>query len=508
MSRSTELLVTIVLGASAALCGAATDEALPGRRPWPKDGWPTSTPEEQGIDSRKLVATLDSIRAARDRIHSLTIVRNGYVVLDAAFFPYEPGGLHDLASCTKSFTSALVGAAIGKGLIRGVWQPILELFPRHAVSGGDPRKRDILVEHLLTMTSGLNCGLVPGEVEMFQQQGSRDWVQFALNLEMAQPPGAGFAYCSPGVHLLAGTIQETSRMSPLEFARENLLEPLGIKDVIWPADPQGVNCGSGDLRLRPLDMARFGYLYLRRGEWDGTRLLPEEWVVESFKPYFEFPDEPNELHRGYGYLWWLWPGVYMANGRGGQVIAVWPEKDMVVVMTGAGYRAQDILLSHILPAAVADQPLPEDREALDLLQARIDEAKRAPNPSPVPPLPAMAGRISGKTYRLSPNWIGLGSLRLTFSGGEPRLDAMLGQEPLSLAVGLDNVYRISPGRFGLPAGCRGSWKSDSVFVAELDEIGNNAYWRMTMTFTGDRLVVDIQEGTGLPGVKAEGRADP
>jgi CubicO group peptidase (beta-lactamase class C family) len=508
MSRGTELLVALVLGAFAAPCGAANGEELPGRRPWPKDGWPTSTPEEQGIDSRKLVATLDSIRAARDRIHSLTIIRNGYLVLDATFFPYEAGGLHDLASCTKSFTSALVGAAIGKGLIRDVRQPMLELFPRHTVSGADPRKQDILVEHLLTMTSGLNCGLGPQETELFQQQGSPDWVQFALNLKMAQPPGAGFAYCSPGVHLLAGMIQETSRMSPLEFARENLLEPMGIKDVIWPADPQGVNCGSGDLRLRPLDMARFGYLYLRRGEWDGTRLLPEEWVIESFKPHVELPAEPGAPDRGYGYLWWLWPGVYRANGRGGQVIAVWPDKDMVVVMTGAGYRAQDILLSHILPAAVADEPLPEDREALDLLQARIDEAKRAPSPSPVPPLPPLAGWISGMTYRLNSNWIGMKSLRLTFSGGEARMDATLGQEALSLAVGLDDVYRVSPGRFGLPAACRGSWKSENVFVAEFDEIGNNAHWWATMTFIGDRLVVDMLEATGLPGVKAEGRADP
>ncbi len=123
---------------------------------WPTHGWQTSTPEQQGMDSEKLAKMFDYIASRKPDLHSLLIVRNGYLVTEAYFFPYRPETLHAINSCTKSFLSALVGIAIDKGFIRGVDQRLLSFFPDRAIANVDPRKQAITLENLLTMSSGLD----------------------------------------------------------------------------------------------------------------------------------------------------------------------------------------------------------------------------------------------------------------------------------------------------------------------------------------------------------------
>jgi Beta-lactamase len=135
---------------------------------WPKQHWRTSTPEAQGMDSAKLSAALEFAHATSLPLHSVTVIRHGALVLDASFYPYGPGMLHNGASITKSVISALVGLAVHKGHIRSVAQPVLECFPDRTVPNLDAHKRAMTVEHLLTMTSGLDCGFTPTEAELFE----------------------------------------------------------------------------------------------------------------------------------------------------------------------------------------------------------------------------------------------------------------------------------------------------------------------------------------------------
>lgn len=471
---------------------------------YPTSAWRTSTPEQQGVDSAKLAAGLEFVRQKSLNIHSLMVIRNGHVVLNADFYPYDSNSLHDMASVTKSFMSTLVGIAIGKGLIKGVQQPVIELLPKTTAAVPEPSKKVIRVEHLLTMTSGLDCGFRSGEPELFEMLKSPDWVQFTLSLPGVEAPGARFGYCSPGVHVLAAIIKERSGVPPLDFAREHLFKPLGIGDAVWPADRQGVNNGWGDLHLKPKDMAKLGYLFLNNGEWEGRAVVPREWVAAATKKHVPLPKDKSGLDRGYGYLWWIFPDLYAARGRGGQTIAVWPEKRMIVVATGGGFEPGDLLLSYIAPAVVSDQPLAANAEAAKRLRSAVETAKQPPKPEAVPALPPLAARISGQTYKLSPNWLGWRSFVLSFESGQARLDTNFGGESLNLKVGLDNVYRFAPGRFGIPAACKGNWQSDKVFAVDFNEIGNINHWRMTLTFEDNRVTVVVEEGTGLPGAKIEG----
>jgi CubicO group peptidase (beta-lactamase class C family) len=163
-------------------------------------------------------------------------------------------------------------------------------------------------------------------------------------------------------------------MTAHEFADKHLFGPLGITDVIWPTNPQGINIGWGELRMRPQDLAKIGHLYLRGGEWDGEQIVPSSWVEESTRKHIS-----GTLEDGYGYQWWVDDsGVFMAVGYAGQFIFVVPEKELVAVFNSAlddrdFYVPQVLLVDYIIPAAVASEPIPDDPEAEASLRLQIEE---------------------------------------------------------------------------------------------------------------------------------------
>ncbi len=260
---------------------------------WPTKGWRTSTPEEQGIDSQGLVKALDFITnedhgpalspssvskldAPEVDMHSLSVIRHGYMVADAYFYPYPQGSKHNLASATKSITSTVVGVALNKGYIKSVHQPVLDIFSNRTVANIDANKKAMTLEDVLTMRAGLDVTAALGEVTLRLMMQSPDWAQFTLDLPMREKPGIRYEYSGPGSHLLSAIAKESTGMSALAFGQKHLFEPLGISDIGWPADHQGVNLGFADFRMTPHDMAKLGYLYLNDGSWGDEQILSPE----------------------------------------------------------------------------------------------------------------------------------------------------------------------------------------------------------------------------------------
>jgi len=369
--RQTVLLAVGILLLVA--CGASGPIAPPSQA-WPADSWPTSTPEEQGMDSTKLAARLYRVLDGGHPIDAITIIRNGTIVTDVTVHPFEPETKHIIHSCTKSIVSALIGIAIEEGHIRGVDQPVMEFFPERTIANLDEDKQAMTLEDLLTMSSGLDCkdSYLYRWRGLNQMRQSDDWVQHVLDLPMIAEPGTRFEYCNGGSFLLSAIIQETTGQTALDYAREHLFGPLGITDVDWPANPQGINIGWGELRMKPHDMARFGYLYLRNGRWQGQQIVPAGWTAASTRSYID-----ATLQDGYGYQWWVdGTGYYMALGYAGQFIFVIPDLDLVVVFVSdledADFYIPQILLSeYIVPAIGSSGALPENPEAVQLLESRI-----------------------------------------------------------------------------------------------------------------------------------------
>ncbi len=350
--------------------------AAPIATDWPTNGWRTSTPEEQGMDSEILADMLARIEARNYDLDSVMVVRNGYVVTDAYIQPFSTGEKHIIFSCTKSVVSILIGIAIDQGYIESVDQPILDFFPDRTFANMDAAKEAMTLEDVLTMSNGLDCRdsyLYDWEQLRALFDSSEDWVQDILDLPMAHHPGTYFEYCNSGSFLLSAILQELTGVNALAFGRENLFSPLGITDIAWEANDQGISLGYSDIYLTPHDMAKIGYLYLNEGIWDGEQIVSSAWVEASTQSYI-----PATLQDGYGYQWWIdADGFYMALGYAGQFIFVYPEYDLVVVFTsdpdGAAFTTPEKMLREfILPAIVSTEPLPENPDGVALLEANTD----------------------------------------------------------------------------------------------------------------------------------------
>jgi CubicO group peptidase (beta-lactamase class C family) len=332
---------------------------------WPTDAWRECDPEELGMDPKKLKELNAEIRLLLEiniEVHSIVVIKDGYIVAEQYYSDdYGPDDLHRIYSCTKSLTSAMLGIASGKNLLGGLDQKMTSFFPEYEIQNMSDDKMAIDLEHLLTMGAGLEW------YELEYQYGDerntfRNWsdsgggVKFVLDQPMVAVPGEEYSYNTGASHVLSGILQKVSGVRADSFAMDNLFDPLGIDQFYWPIDDEGVAFGGSGVRLTPRDMARFGYLYLKNGTWDGTQIIPETWVEASQQKHMMRKSIPDNY---YGYQFWVSDyDTYSAVGYGGQWITIVPEHKLVVVFNNRFTEGDDLqwttperlLTTYIIPA--------------------------------------------------------------------------------------------------------------------------------------------------------------
>jgi len=478
------VLVLVKIGPLAWLftAGLRTPVQVPAPDYWPTNGWKTSTPEEQGFDSAKLAEGLQTLHDNQVNIDSLLIIRNGYIVLDAHFDPYDGTFPHDLGSVTKSVTTTLIAIAADQGKL-DLDAPVVSFFPDRTIANLDDRKARVTVRHLTRMVGGLETDCQDDEGTIDRMRSQPDYVQAALDRPMISEPGTEFCYDSPGMHLLSAILQEATGMTALDFARQNLFEPLGIQEAIWELDPQGYSRGWGDLHLLPEDAAKIGYLWLHRGQWDGKQIVYESWMLDSVKPHSLFVGDDT----AYGNGWWISLGDYYASGRGGQKIHVIATRNTVVVTTGANFEYDDIN-EWLTPLLVrANRPLPVNPQAQAALDAALASLEQGTASWTANYIPETAAQISGKTYHCESNAAGIETLRMEFDQpGQATLFAKIGGNDMVLPIGLDGSYRLSPEGSGF----RGYWEDAQSFTFENFNIGVVS---RQVIFDGESLQITLPE---------------
>lgn len=332
---------------------------------WPTEAWRTCKPEEVGMKSRKMKELNEEIRLLLENqieFQSIVVVKDGYIVAEQYYSDdYGQNDLHRIYSCTKSLTSSLLGIASGQGLLGSLDQKMCSFFPEYDIQNLDAQKEAISIEHLLTMSAGLEW------YELEYPYGDdrntfRNWsdagsgIEFVLNQPMVASPGDEYAYNTGASHVLSGIVQKVTGVRADSFAMEHLFAPLGIEDFYWPIDDRNVAYGGSGARLTPRDMARFGFLYLKKGMWDGEQIVPEAWVEASQQKHMMRKYIPDNY---YGYQFWVSNyGLYSAVGYGGQWIMIVPEHNLVVVFNNHFLEGDDqqwttperLLTSYIIPA--------------------------------------------------------------------------------------------------------------------------------------------------------------
>ena len=337
-----------------------------------------STPEEQGIDSNVLGRSFREMGDESKGLHSLLVLRNGCLVVEAYWPPFARDKKHYLNSATKAVLSALIGIAIHDGRLHED-DFVASYFPEYSLDDTDPRKQRIRINHLLTMSSGIFWPQTRSINASDEMSRSSDWVRFILARPMAAEPGTVTNYSNGDSHLLSAILQKVTGTTALDFARKRPFEPMGISDIAWDADPQGRSIGSAALQLRPVDMAKFGSLYLDYGQWQTARVVERAWVQKSLTAQVKMPTRGGPAY--YGYYWWLYPerNLFEAWGGAGQRIALLRDVQVVVVMTAdmptdfprAPFAAQ--LYDVVRESVKSSRPLPPNPSAVSELRRAMQQ---------------------------------------------------------------------------------------------------------------------------------------
>ncbi|MDL2208006.1 beta-lactamase family protein [Parabacteroides sp. OttesenSCG-928-O15] len=380
------------------------------------DMLPRSNPENQGVATEGILRFLEEIESQGIELHSFMMLRHGKVIAECWWDPYKATINHAMHSATKTFTSTAIGFAVKEKRLK-VTDKVISFFPDDLPDEVSPFLKEMRVKDLLTMSTGQD------RAPIFTQE-DENWPRLFLAAPVVYEPGTHFLYNSAASHMLSAIITKVTGESTFEYLKPRLFDPLGITDIQWETDPQGITVGGGGMRIKTVDMAKLGLFYLNRGVWEGERLLPASWIEEASSPHiFQYPDRMpaenagNEGAQGYGYQVWMCSpeNIYRADGANGQLILIMPDQDAVVALTARtteAHQVMQLVWKHLLPV-MYNRILPSDEYAWNdktslLAGLRLKRPSLTPEDTPL-----LTDKVLD--YKLLPNEQGIEKMTFSFN---------------------------------------------------------------------------------------------
>ena len=365
---------------------------------------PRSTPEEQGVPSKALIALFDSLHALPlTDMHAVVVMRHGKVIGEMYPKPYAPEYRHTMYSCSKTFVGIAVGLAIEDNRLR-LDDRVAAFFPEQLPDSVSKDLASMTVRDLLTMASGV-------KPDWNMRSRGKEWIRTFLS-KPVEAPGTKYAYDSMVSYMLAAVVQKVTGKKLTEYLQERVFTPMNVTEWAWEESPEGVNTGGWGVHIQPESLAKFGQLILNEGRWEGKQLVPAEWIREMCKKHRETGREV------YGYHIWHCgghDGAVRADGALGQYVISVLDKDMVVVMTEATLgngRDQRRLIWDVLLPEMKDEPLPANKKDYQKLLKKQEGYKLAEVKGKASS--AFASNWENKTIELGKNTFGWKSLKLNF----------------------------------------------------------------------------------------------
>ena len=334
---------------------------------WPAATWRTALPTQVGMDSASMATLSRDVRRGRwPTMRSLLVVHRGYLVLNEYGGGATPDTMQSMQAATTLVTGLTVGAAVREGKLR-LTDGAGPLFPEYADLVASGAKSAVTVEHLLTMRTALDFREEPYQGSLLQalNQSKSDWLRLIFSQALNGANGDRWRYNSGSAIVLGGMIHAATGEAADVYARRTIFSPLGITRATWViGQPNGLPHMAAGLALTPPDMARLGYLMLRKGRWNDAPIVTEAWVAGMRERKSRQVGEWIGYTLDYGRMLWILPAiggsgdvdVLAASGGGGQWIFVVPGKDLVVVATGDANTTADfakpiqLLYDVIVPA--------------------------------------------------------------------------------------------------------------------------------------------------------------
>jgi CubicO group peptidase (beta-lactamase class C family) len=457
---------------------------------------PRSSPEAQGVSSAALRQFVEAADQSIEGMNSLMLVRHGHVIAEGWWAPYNAQSRHSLYSLSKSFTSTAVGLAVAEGRMT-IDDTILSHFPDEAPAEPSEHLKGMRVRDLLSMSTG-------HQTEPSYNTEQR-WTKTFLAEPVPHKPGTHFLYNTAATYMLSAIVQKTTGLTVLDYLRPRLFEPLGIEDPTWGTSPQGVSLGGYGLSIRTEDIARFGQLYLQKGEWHGRQLLPAAWIQAATSRQVSNGSNPqSDWDQGYGYQFWRCRhGAFRGDGAFGQYCVVMPDQDAVLAITSGVKDMQAVLnlvWDKLLPALGSAAPLSSNEAERDQLQRKLADLVLPTQSGSASA--SIAAELSSKKYLFPTNTQGIDAIGLEFErSGEPslfrwRLNGVDQQIPCGF-----KTWRKGHAAYGAltdqPAAASGAWTSDDTYLAKLCFYETPFCITIKLKFSGEQVFYDAEYNVGF-----------
>lgn len=326
---------------------------------------PRKSPESQGVLSQGILNFLKAVKESKLEWHSFMLVRHGNVVAEGWWKPFESEFKHTLYSLSKSFTSTAIGLLVQEGQL-SVDDQVISFFKEDTPQSPSENLKAMKVKHLLTMNTGHDVDTMPE----IREKPNESWVKTFLEVPVVYEPSTHFLYNTGATYILGAILNKITGETLEEYLAPRLFQPLGIESYDWEKSPQGLNTAGWGLRVKTEDIAKFGQMYLQKGQWNGKQILTENWVKEATSKQTTSQSGDNDWSQGYGYQFWRCkPGFYRGDGAFGQFCMVMPEQDAVLVMTSESWDLQktmNVAYETLLPA-MQSIFLPENAEGAKTL---------------------------------------------------------------------------------------------------------------------------------------------
>lgn len=459
---------------------------------------PRSTPEQQGISSSAIRQFVEDAEATIDHLHSLMIVRHGHVVAEGWWAPYAPDEPHVMYSLSKSFAATGIGLAVAEGLL-SLDDPVLKFFPDEAPAEPSANLEAMRVRDLLTMSTGHH----EEDIAAFPYFSEESLVRLFLAIPVAHKPGTHFVYNTPASYMLSAIVQKVSGQKLVDYLKPRLFDPLGIENPTWEESRQGVSLGGFGLNIRTEDIARFGLLYLRKGEWNGRRLLSPGWVAMATSKQVSNGSSPSsDWEQGYGFQFWRSRHGYRGDGAHGQFCIVLPEQDAVIAIT-AGTRDMPSVLNlvwkRLLPA-FGDAPLPADETAHRALTTKLASLMLPPQSGGA--VPAIARSVAERVYELEQNAAGWESVRVNATSRDSStFGVRIGGHDATLPVG-NGEWRKGTWTFmgrEEPVAASGGWTAADTYTVKVVRYRTPYVLTFRLRFDGDRVEIEREQNATIAG---------
>ena len=487
--------IAVVAGLAGAAAPVLAQPSGPAVAPLPPvaNKLPRATPESQGVSSQALLAFIEALDANVDTMNSIIVVRHGQVIAEAWWAPFAADTPHQMFSLTKSFTSTAVGLAQAEGKL-SVDDPVLKYFPDVTPAAANDFQKGMRIRDLLAMSTGHRT-----EPSF---QGSTTWTKTFFEHPVLHKPGTIFLYNTPASYMLSAIVQKATGQKEADFLQSRLFTPLGIGTPRWETSPEGVTIGGTGLWLRTEDIARFGQLYLQKGQWQGKQLVPADWVAAATTRQTSNGSSPtSDWDQGYGYQFWRSRhNSFRGDGAHGQFCMVLPDQDTVIAMTSGTRNMQgvmNVVWDKLLPALGAAK-LPENLTAKQALTERL--AKLIVKPISGTLRPASGAVIFDKAYKVAANDQGVEAITIVRGdGGDSTLKLTVKgtERAIGLKQGEWKTGRMAWGNLvEQPAAASGAWTTVDTYVTRIVFYETPFVLNLTLKFNGDTVQVDREMNVG------------